>query len=285
MKLAIYGSRRQEAYADQLGNFFTLLSSKGIEVVMHRKLYETLLHIMPARLAAVREVVDTPSFKADIAISIGGDGTFLRTAMWVADKEIPILGINTGHLGYLSSATIDELPDVVNELLNHQFTTSDRSLLQVVNPEIPTWPFALNEVVACKVETASIISAVTSIDGNALADYKADGLIICTPTGSTAYNLSVGGPIMEPTAPVWALTPIAAHSLSMRPLVVRDSAVIDITVEGRAREFRLTLDGRAVSLPIGQQIKLRKAPFAIKIVVRPGHCFPMALREKLHWNE
>lgn len=285
MKIAIYGRKRQEEYAAALSKFFRRLADAGIEIVMHRKLYEVLSVLMPRDLAAVRQVVAGTDFKADVALSLGGDGTFLRTAMWVGDKEIPILGVNTGHLGYLASATVDDLPDVAEHLIAGEFDIKERKLIEVTAPHIDVWPYALNEVAVSKEQTASMIEAITMLDGKLLAHYKADGLIICTPTGSTAYNLSVGGPIIQPSAPVWGISPIAAHTLSMRPLVVCDSSDIEVTVTGRAEEFRLTLDGRAVTLPIGTKVKLKTAPFVVRLITRPMHGFPESLREKLGWSE
>lgn len=285
MKIAIYGSTRQQQHAPLLSAFFDALASMGAEVVMHRKLYECLSHMMLAHLGMVRRVVDDGNFDADVAIGIGGDGTFLRTAMWVGDKHIPILGVNAGHLGFLSAASADMLPQIPEILAAGDYSTSARNLLHVSSPEISTWPYALNEVAVMKEENASMISAFTSINGEFLADYRADGLIVCTPTGSTAYNLSVGGPILQPTAPVWSLAPIAAHSLGMRPLVVGDDMEVQIRVEGRARAFRLALDGRACTIPIGSEITLRKAPFQTIIINLPQHTFASTLREKLHWNE
>lgn len=285
MIIAIYGRRTQDDFAPQLSAFLQTLARLGIDVVMHRKLYVSLVHLMPASLAAVRKVTNVPDFRADAAISIGGDGTFLRTAMWVGPKKIPIIGVNTGHLGYLSSASVDELGDLLNELISGNYAISERTLVEVVSPELATWPYALNEAAVSKEETASIIEADTRINGEPLVCYKADGLIVATPTGSTAYNLSVGGPIIQPSAPVWVISPIAAHSLGQRPLVVSDSSEIEITVQGRARGFRLSLDGRSVTLPIGATVRMRRAPFPIRLITRPGHTFPAALRQKLHWSE
>ncbi len=285
MKLAIYGSRQQAPYAQQIAQFLDLLASRGVEVVMHRKLYDLLQQLMPEHLSAVCEVVNTPDFDADVVLSIGGDGTFLRTAMWVGSKEIPILGINTGHLGFLSGANIDELPEVAAELIEGRYDTSDRALIHATGVDLPGWPYALNEAALTKEETASMIVAETKLDGYHLADYRADGLIVATPTGSTAYNLSVGGPILQPDVPAWVLSPIAAHSLGMRPLVVNDDSRLDVTVTGRARSWRLTLDGRGYSMPIGATVRLSRAPFFLKIVTRPDHDFPTTLRKKLRWNE
>lgn len=285
MKIAIYGSRRQENYIEPLSAFFDALAQMGAEIIMHRKIYDCLSHLMLPKLAAVRRVVSGTDFQADVAISIGGDGTFLRTAMWVGDKQIPILGVNAGHLGFLSSANTDSLPDIPDILANRDYRISKRSLIQVAEPAIDTWPFALNEVAVMKEENASMISAKTDINGSFLADYRADGLIVSTPTGSTAYNLSVGGPVLQPKAPVWSMAPIAAHSLGMRPLVVSDDSEIDICVEGRACSFRMALDGRACTLPIGSKVKLRKASFPMLIIELNGRTFASTLREKLHWNE
>lgn len=285
MTIAIYGSRQLQAYAEPLGLFLEMLAGAGAEAVMHRKLYDVLIHAMPLRMAAVRKVVDSPAFAADVAVSIGGDGTFLRTSIWVGDKQIPILGINAGHLGYLSAADITDLPALAPVLLNGGYATENRSLIEVVSPGLGDWPYALNEVVVSKEESSSMIVADTHINGHPLAAYRADGLIISTPTGSTAYNLSVGGPIIQPSAPVWAIAPVAAHSLGMRPLVVADTSEIAVTVEGRARTCRVSLDGRAHSLPIGSTISLRKAPFSIRLVSLPGRTFADRLRDKLHWSE
>lgn len=285
MTIAIYGSRQLEAYAEPLGQFLELLAQAGASVAMHRKLYDVLACAMPRRLAAVRQVVDSPAFSADLAISIGGDGTFLRTAMWVADKQMPILGINSGHLGYLSAADITGLPALAPALLAGEYAIESRSLIQVVAPELPGWPYALNEVAFSKEENSSIITARASVNGQHLADYRADGLIVSTPTGSTAYNLSVGGPIIQPTAPVWAITPVAAHSLGMRPLVVSDSSEITVEATGRASAFRVSLDGRSHKLPIGTAVSLRKSPFPILMATLPGRTFAQRLRDKLHWNE
>lgn len=285
MIIAIYGRRSQQDFAPQISAFLQSVAKRGIEVVMHRKLYDTLVRLMPASLAAVRKVTASTDFAADVAISIGGDGTFLRTAMWVGDKEIPIIGINTGHLGFLSSASVDELDELLDELVSGNYGISRRTLVEVTEPQLPTWPFALNEAAVSKEDTASIIEADTVINGHPLVCYKADGLIVATPTGSTAYNLSVGGPILQPSAPVWAISPIAAHSLGIRPLVVSDNAEIEITVRGRARAFRLSLDGRAATLPIGSAVKLRRASFCVKLITRPGYSFTAALQQKLHWSE
>ncbi|MDE5923020.1 MAG: NAD(+)/NADH kinase, partial [Muribaculum sp.] len=218
---------------------------------------------------------------------IGGDGTFLLTAQWVGDMQIPILGINTGHLGYLAATHMKDADEWIERLLKGDYDIETRTLIEVeadchLAEEI--WPYALNEVAVLKQDTSSMIEMKARINGSPLAVYLADGLIVSTPTGSTGYNLSVGGPILEPSAPVWAVSPIAAHSLTMRPLVVRDDSVIAITTCSRSGAYRLSLDGRFLSLPTESTVTLRKAPFATRVIKRPGHHFTDTLRDKLMWG-
>lgn len=284
MKLAIYGSRRQDDYLDTLEAFLRRLKQDGIEAVMHAKLYQYLLHRIPESLAAVTRVTESCEFTADYAISLGGDGTFLRTAMWVANKQIPIIGVNTGHLGYLSAFNVENLTDLPDIIEAHTLQIRDCSLIEVEAPGLTTWPYALNEVAITKEETSSMINAHVKIDNIALAEYRADGLLVATPTGSTAYNLSVGGPIVQPKAPVRVISPVAAHSLSMRPLVVSDTSIISITTSSRALHYRLALDGRSTALPADTTVTLRQAPFVVRVAEPHNHNFADTLHEKLQWG-
>ena len=286
MRIAIYGSRRQLPYKDSIQSLLRRLSLAGAEIYMVHKLYTHLAGDLALNLSAV--TLAGADFRSlphiDMALSIGGDGTFLRTAAWVADTGTPILGINTGHLGYLAPLPVADAPAFVDNILAGNYTVEHRSLLQVTEPATRGWHCALNEVVLAKDDSASLITAETLLDSRPLATYKADGLIIATPTGSTAYNLSAGGPIIQPTAPVWVLSPIAAHSLGMRPLVVSDDTVLRITVSGRGHTFRLTLDGRSTTLPMGTQVTVRRAPFTTGVVQPLGTGFPAVLRTKLMFN-
>lgn len=284
MKLAIYGSRRQDSYLPQIEAFLNEMSRRGDSAVMHAKLYGYLLHIMPLALKCVVRVTDGPDFTADYAVSIGGDGTFLRTAAWVADKEIPILGVNTGHLGFLASLGVDDLPRLPELLTRGGFTLQSHSLIQVVSPTLDVWPYALNEVTIGKAETSSIITVKVSLGDIHLANYRADGLIVSTPTGSTAYNLSVGGPIVQPVAPVFVLSPIAAHSLSMRPLVIGDTSVLTMHCDSRKPHYRLSVDGRSSVFDLSQPVVLRRAPFVVKSIMLAGHNFADTLKNKLSWG-
>ena len=286
MTIAIYGSRQQQPYAAQIERMLRHIVLTGTDIEMHPKLYDHLAEL-GVSLAGVRQAsLSGPDQECSLVLSIGGDGTFLRTAAWVGRLGIPIIGINTGHLGYLATMNIDDASSDkgVDGMLNADFAIEERTLLEVYSPEVRGWRYALNEVCIAKDDSVSMIQADTFVDGIELAQYRADGLIIATPTGSTAYNLSAGGPIVQPTAPVLVVAPIAAHSLGMRPLVIDDHSVLDISVSGRARAFRLSLDGRSTVLPMDTEVRIRRAPFVCRIAMRPDSAFPVSLRRKLLFN-
>lgn len=285
MVLGLYGSRRQHGVIDFIEQFLNGLFRKDVEVVMYRKLYthitQELGHALPPQI----HVVSDDNFEADLVVSLGGDGTFLRTAAWVGAKEIPIVGVNTGHLGYLTALPIERLPHLLEMIESDSFIIERRSLIEVSEPTLPFSRYALNEVTVFKEASASMITTRVEINGLPLADYHADGLIISTPTGSTAYNLSAGGPIVQPTLDVVVITPLAPHSMAMRPLVADSSGTITVTPTGRAPRVRLALDGRSLEVPTGTTIRLTRAPFSTKVMQLASHPFTEALREKLHWGE
>lgn len=285
MTIGLYGSRRQNNVIELIEQFLNELLSKKIDVVMHRKLYTHITQELGRPLAPQIRVVADDNFEADLVVSLGGDGTFLRAAAWVGEKEIPIVGVNTGHLGYLTALPIERLPSLPQMIENDCFLIERRSLIEVTEPNLPFSRFALNEVTVFKEASASMIRAHVEINGITLADYHADGLIISTPTGSTAYNLSAGGPIVQPTLDVVVITPLAPHSLSMRPLVADSSGCITVVPTGRAPGVRLALDGRSVEIPAGTPIRLTRAPFNTLVMQLASHPFTQALREKLHWGE
>ncbi|MDE5628793.1 MAG: NAD(+)/NADH kinase [Muribaculaceae bacterium] len=286
MIIAIYGSRRQHGAVRQIGNFLNELVAHDICVVMHPKLYHHLSKLNPDCLKGVI-LGDERRVEADFAVSLGGDGTFLRTAVWTCCGNTPIIGVNTGHLGYLTALDVDSLPELPDMLRNDAFIIEHRTLLQVESPRLPAsmGRYALNEVAITKEESASMIVASVNVDETPLADYRADGLIVCTSTGSTAYNLSVGGPIVQPTVGVWVLAPVAAHSLSMRPLVISADSVVDIVPTGRSPHVRLAVDGRSTLIETGTHIRLSRAPFTLPLMQLKHHSFASVLRTKLHWGE
>lgn len=285
MLIAIYGSRRQTPHAPQLQTLMHALAVGGAGIAMHPKLYEHLSGELGMSLpgVTVADPYRSPA-EADLALSIGGDGTFLRTAAWVAETGTPILGINTGNLGYLSALGIDEAVAHTDYILEGDYIVEPRTLLHVQADGLRGWPYALNEAVVAKEDSASMITASATVGGRALTDYRADGLIVSTPTGSTAYNLSAGGPIVQPSAPCWVITPICAHSLGMRPLVISDDMEISLKVTGRCKAFRLSLDGRSVALPQGTTVTMRRAGFRTNIVQLRCNEFPAVLRSKLMFN-
>lgn len=290
MKIAVFGKRRQSLEdAPLIYNLINTLSDRGVFVTVERLFFEAMSRLTGKPMDA-DDVFEGDDFTADFAISIGGDGTFLRTARWVGEKETPIIGINTGHLGFLAEEPIATATGLIDDLLDGNYFIESRSLLEVhgVNGDIRSslsgWAYALNEVAILRQDTASMITVDTKLDGMEVASYQGDGLIISTPTGSTAYNLSVGGPIVQPTAPCWVLSPIAPHSLTMRPLVVSDSHIIETTVESRADTYRISLDGRTLILPINVKLQVRRADFVVKVFHTKGHNFIDTLRAKMLWG-
>lgn len=225
----------------------------------------------------------------DFIVSLGGDGTFLRAAAWSGASGVPVAGVNMGHLGYLAAFTPAELQSLPRLLAEGRYQLQRRSLLEVRFPErvaLPSgfWPYAVNEVSFLRLDSASMIDVVVEIDGRRLATYSGHGLIVSTPTGSTGYNLSVGGPLIQPGVEAWSISPIAPHALTMRPLVVSDRSVLSVRTNCRTSSFRLCLDSRAVSLPAKTRIEIRKAPFAVNVILRSERTFADALRDKLHWG-
>jgi NAD+ kinase len=234
----------------------------------------------------VTSVFDGNDFDADFVISMGGDGTFLRAASMVGSKETPILGINTGRLGFLADVNAHEIEHIINALYEDDFTLETRAVILVETDGqlLQGYPFALNDVAILKRDSASMISIRANINGQYLNTYQADGLVISTPTGSTAYSLSVGGPIIVPGTKVFSMTAVAPHSLNVRPIVLADSSVIELDVESRSHNFLVAIDGRSEKCKEGTRITLRRAPFDIKVVKRSDHRYFNTLREKMMWG-
>lgn len=286
VRIAIFGNCYQEAHLAELASFFKALQCRNVWVEIDNTFYNYLSRVLPAP-PPVNDIIHAgEDFHAAMAISIGGDGTFLHTAQWVGAKEIPILGINTGHLGYMADLRLADAEAWLDRILCGKFSIENRTMIEVRcdNAAFDIWPYALNEVAVLKQDTASMIDVEAYINDEYLANYLADGLVVATPTGSTGYNLSAGGPIVQPTAPIWCISPIAAHSLGMRPLVVGDDSVVTLTTTSRAASFRISLDGRYTSLPVGSTVTLQRAPFVTKMIKRNDHTFAETLRRKLLWG-
>lgn len=284
-KIAVYGSRRQHGNVDEIRHLILGLVLDGAQLCMHEKLYDHLCGELSIDLNGVRKVYECPA-DADMALSIGGDGTYLRTVGWINGASMPVLGINAGHLGFLTAISLHEACDMLNlnEDLYDTFRVEPLTMLQPRADGLAHCPAALNEVVIAKEDSASIITARVNLNGTLLADYKADGLIISTPTGSTAYNLSVGGPIVEPSAPVWVISPIAAHSLTLRPLVINNDTEVAVKVEGRGRSFRMVIDGKSFSLPMGSEVVIGKAAATVNMLQLKDRPFTKIICSKLSFN-
>lgn len=224
----------------------------------------------------------------DMALSIGGDGTFLRTAAKVGRSGVPILGINAGHLGFLADVQLSEIESALPSILvEKKFEVDHRRLLKLEIPDCHQnyQQYALNEVAVLKRDQSSMVSVSVFVDGNLLNQYDADGLVIATPTGSTAYAMSAGGPILEPQSHCWCIVPIAPHTLTTRPLVIRDNCTLDIEVESRNNIYLVSTDGQTVHLTTQSRLRLRQGDYEIGVVRRPDHTFFDTLRAKLMWGK
>ena len=285
MKFAIFGNTYQAKKSSHAENLFRLLAQRKAQLCVCREFYNFLTSDLHLNIPSA-ELFDGDDFCADMVISIGGDGTFLKAASRVGKKNIPILGINTGRLGFLADISPAEMEATFEEIYAGHYTVEERSVLQLIceDKHLQCSPFALNEIAVLKRDSSSMISIRTAINGAFLTTYQADGLIIATPTGSTAYSLSVGGPIIVPHSKTIAITPVAPHSLNVRPIVIRDDWEITLDVESRSHNFLIAIDGRSETCKETTRLPIRKASYAIKVVKRYDHIFFDTLRSKLMWG-
>ena len=285
MKFALFGNTYQAKKSAHVIRLLSILRRYKAEIYICREFYQFLTNEqkMDIQVAGVFEGND---FEVDMVLSIGGDGTFLKAASQVGNKSIPILVINTGRLGFLADVSPEEMEDTFNDIYNHNYMVEDRSVLQVYTNGQPLkgYPFGLNEIAVLKRDSSSMISIHTSINGAYLTTYQADGLVIATPTGSTAYSLSIGGPIIVPHSKTIAITPVAPHSLNVRPIVIDDNWEITLDVESRSHNFLIAIDGRSETCKEGTRLTIRKGDYNIKVVKRPNHVFFHTLRNKMMWG-
>jgi len=289
MKIAIYGQYYKVEDKKYLEELLSLLNKYTIEFVFEKNYY-----------AGLKMHVEVPSAKTfssykelnnsfDFMFTIGGDGTILRAVTFIRNSNIPIVGINTGRLGFLATVQKDEIANAIELLLNEQYIVKERSLLSVTTvPKIESLAslnFALNEVSVNRKNTASMITIETYLDNEYLTSYWADGLIIATPTGSTGYSLSCGGPIITPQAKSFAITPIAPHNLNARPLVIPDDTTVNFKVSGREDKFFLSLDSRITTINSNTEVQVEKSEFNLKMVQINQQTFIKTLREKLLWGQ
>ncbi len=289
MKVAIYGQVYQDNSMSSLMELLDELQQEFAEVFIEEDYY--------GLYRAAGHDIEYPTFSSDkgldstfdMFVSFGGDGTILRATTFVKDLGIPIVGVNTGRLGFLSTFKKEDVRKVVLEFVAGAYTIVERSLVQLETPALDAvfgkLNFALNEITVSRKDTTSMITVETHLNNEYLTSYWADGLIISTPTGSTGYSLSCGGPVIVPTAKSLVLTPIAPHNLNARPLVISDDTVIRLRVSGREENHLVSLDSRIASLENGQEITIKKAPFTIKMIEYTSESFLKTLRNKLLWGE
>lgn len=284
MKIGVFGNDYQSDKLSQIQRLFNKLNDLEAEIYVKREFYDFLTGKLSYQ-PLISGVLDDSRFDLDLALSVGGDGTFLRTAGQINDQSIPVLGINTGRLGFLADVGGDQIEETLDELFHRKYQIEERMLLELQTPE----PFfqnnnALNEIAVLKRDTSSMITIHTYLNDDYLTSYQADGLIIATPTGSTAYSMSVNGPIILPQCDNIVLTPVAPHSLNVRPLVIPGSYRLTLNVESRTQTFLVSLDGRSEVLPVGMSLSICKAPFTMRVVKRCNQTFYQILREKLMWG-
>ena len=284
MKFAIFGNTYQAKKSSHAKELFRLLEKHRAELYICRDFYHFLTNDLKLEIKDAT-LFDGDHFEADMIISIGGDGTFLKAAGRVGRKNIPILGINTGRLGFLADVSPEEMEETFNEIHKGQYNVEERSVLQLSSnkKKMEILPYALNDIAILKRDSSSMITIHTSINDAYLATYQADGLIIATPTGSTAYSLSVGGPIIVPHSNTIAITPVAPHSLNIRPIVIRDDWKITLDVESRSHNFLVSIDGSSESFTENDRITINRADYTIKVVKRLNHVFFDTLRSKMMW--
>lgn len=222
----------------------------------------------------------------DMVVSLGGDGTFIQSVNYIRDSQVPIIGINTGRLGFLANVSKESINEAFEKLQKKQFDYQKRSLLRVetASNHFGDANVALNEVTVSRKDSSAMLTVHASLDDEYMNSYWADGLIISTPTGSTAYNLACGGPIIDPQCQLHVVTPIAPHNLNVRPIVVPDSTAIKLSVEGRSRNYLLSLDGNSVNIKQREEVVIRKADFMINMIKLEGHNFLDTIRNKMLWG-
>lgn len=288
MRIVIYGKQFKEDADQYIRLLYKKLASKGVETITYSKFADFL------RTRAIPDfgfdTYDSPSelkVDFDILITIGGDGTILDTITSVGSSNIPILGINTGRLGFLANNAKENVEHVIDLLLAGDYFLEKRSLLSLKTDDnlFEQYNFAMNEITIHKKDSSSMIQLHTYVDDLFLNTYWSDGLIISTPTGSTAYSLSCGGPILDPKSKNFIINPIAPHNLTARPIIIPDDSKIRIEVEGRDEEFLVTLDSRSKTITNKYQLNISKADFTINLVQFGNQNFYKTIRNKLYWGQ
>ena len=288
MKVAVFGTSVSDEFIPVLEEFFQFLKKNDIEVQLFKPFYSFLvdeLNTMPYYNSFFHSFVDFDDTN-EFIFSVGGDGTFLHSVINIRNFQIPVVGINGGRLGFLADISSDQVSDALTNIFNHEYSVIERSMLQVnfMGSENLDFNFALNEMTVLKTDSSSMINVSAYLDKELLNNYWADGLIIATPTGSTAYSLSVGGPILTPDSENFVITPLAPHNLTIRPIVVPDTYEIKLKVDGRGTHYLASLDFRSTPVEFETTIKVKKADFKLRTLQLPDQAFFNTLRNKLMWG-
>jgi len=290
MKIAIYGQYYQNSTEPIIKDIFVFFNANQVELVIEadflKLLYEK--NIVKKEYKTFSNYTDLDA-SFDLLISIGGDGTILRAATYVRNSGIPILGVNAGRLGFLAKVQKENIETFLQIVIDKRFSISKRTLLDLEcnprNETVDALNFAMNEITISKKDTTSMITIETHLNGEYLNSYWADGLIVSTPTGSTGYSLSCGGPVLTPDVQSFVITPIAPHNLNARPLVIPDITEIKLKVSGRESQYLVALDSRIITINDTTELTIRKTPFEINMVEIPDETFLKTLRTKLLWGE
>lgn len=285
MKIAIFGNTYSPIILSHLEVMLDFFKDKDFKLMLDKDLSD-FIKKHDECCAKKFDIISGDNFSADVAVSIGGDGTFLSTAARVGNKNIPVIGINTGRLGFLAEVSGENISQALEAIESGNYQLEERILLFVETSvgDIFEYPYVLNDVSILKQDSASLIGINVNLNGEPVNTYQADGLIISTPTGSTAYSMSVGGPLLVPEAENIILSPVASHSLNVRPLVVPDTWTVELDVKSRTRSFMISLDGRTKVLEEGTTIQITKAPYKLKIIKQLNHTFFDTLKNKLMWG-
>ncbi|MBS1772822.1 MAG: NAD kinase [Bacteroidetes bacterium] len=287
MLVAIYNRTFEADDVLTMQHIMSLFETHNIQLVFYKDFYERIQQHLnlknQPRLFTGR--ADLPA-NTDMLFSLGGDGTLLDTVCFVGNSNIPLIGINLGRLGFLAAIPVEEVEDAILSLVRGSYTLEKRSLIHL-DSSIPLFdgaPFALNEFTIHRKDSSSMIKIHTYLNGEFLNTYWADGLVVATPTGSTGYSLSCGGPVVFPQASSFVITPVAPHNLNTRPVVVPDDHVLSFEVEGRTEQFLCTLDSRTEVITNAVQLAVKKENFTISLVRPDEHNFLNTIRQKLYWG-
>jgi NAD+ kinase len=287
MIVAVYNRTFGKEDIPAISKILSALQAHKIQLVFYKDFYTQLKDSFSfdETPAFFTSRLDLP-IQTDMLISLGGDGTMLDTVSFIGDSNIPLIGINLGRLGFLAAISENEAADAIESLVRGSYTIEKRSLLHLESsmPIFEDAPFALNEFTIHRKDSSSMIKIHTYLNGEFLNTYWADGLIVATPTGSTGYSLSCGGPVVFPQTSSFVITPVAPHNLSTRPIVVPDDNVISFELEGRTDHFLCTLDSRTETIPTSIQLAVKKENFTISLIRPDEHNFLKTIRQKLYWG-